>query len=821
MAGESPDRSEQRKSSGETERGERDPRVAVFRATDSESGSGPDSGAGSKAESEGSAGAAARRAGVPAQDPGDEGADEEHETAPEEPGEARPATKRGDGAANTGAGASSGSGDGGEPDAEQAKSVTDAKSAAEGESRDKASDESSEAESGAGAPPRDARLRAAVAAWVASADAEGEAPEGTEEGSAASEAKAEAKSETKAEGFDRPTAVFNTLRSKETEKPEEPEKPEKSSGSEGADDSDESSDESPKDRQTTTLRRPVDRTTTTLRTLGPTVGKGDGEDGDKGGDADAGDSPKDNKDKGKDKDSAKPGAGAGAGAESDAERTSQFVPLRSTDAPAAKPQAKPVPPQPAAAPDAQNQTQAQAQAQPQAGAGQAMPQSERTTQQPLPPGEAPGGGQQMPLDLLAQLTNTPPPPETPVRTVVRRFKIWTPLVILLLIVFCVVQEVRPVPDATLGLGEKKAFTFGGEKFQMPWPDQGQAAAKVVGVGDIGSFGPQKPVPTASVAKAMTAHLILREHPLKKGAKGPKITIDAQTEKGGTSQDESKVPVKEGEQYTEYQMLEMLLLPSANNLAHRLARWDAQSEEAFVKKMNEEAKRLGMTNTTYTDPSGLDTATKSTAVDQTKLAEEAMKDPVFREIVAMPNVLDDPKLPDKLYSTNHTLGYYGMNGIKTGSSTPAGGTLMWSAKRTIDHKERLIVGATMDQHAKGILDNSLQLVQNNSKRMVKAVADAMTSAVMVKKGDVVGYVDDGLGGKTPVVATKDLRGVGWPGLDAELAIGDGGKAVPHSAKAGTVVGELTVGSGPDRQKVPVALQKELAEPSFGAKLTRFS
>ncbi|MFE7116891.1 D-alanyl-D-alanine carboxypeptidase family protein, partial [Streptomyces sp. NPDC057654] len=724
-----------------------------------------------------------------------------------------------------------------------AKGVTDAKSAPEGESSGessgKSSDESSEAESGEGAPPRDARLRAAVAAWVASA--EDEAPEGAdrekkkeekdkgEEGSASpgekSEQKSEQKAEGKAEGFDRPTAVFNTLRSKETERPEKPEKSEKPGGSEGAagskDDSDDldDSDESPKDRQTTTLRKPVDRTTTTLRTLGPTVGKDSG----KGSGADDNDGPKDNKDKG----SAKPGAGAGS--ESDAERTSQFVPLRSTDAPAVKPaQAKPVPqppvpPQPAAAPNAQ--APAQSQAQPQAAAGQAapqaMPQSERTTQQPLPPGEAPGGGQQMPLDLLAQLTNTPPPPETPTRTVVRRFKIWTPLVILLLIVFCVVQEVRPLPDASLSLGEKKAFTFGGEKFQMPWPDQGQAAAKVVGVGDIGTSGPQKPVPTASVAKAMTAHLILRDHPLKKGAKGPKITIDAQAEKEGKSQDESVEPVKEGEQYTEYQMLEMLLIPSANNVARKLARWDAGSEDAFVKKMNEESQRLGMTNTTYTDPSGFNSSTKSTAVDQTKLAEEAMKAPIFREIVGTPNVQNDPKLPRKLYNNNQLLMNYGTLGIKTGSSSPAGGALMWAAKRTIDHKEQLIVGATMDQHAPGVLDKSLQLAQTNTKPMIKAVQDALTSTVMVKKGDVVGYVNDGLGGKTPVVATKDLKGVGWPGLDAQLGIDSGGKAVPHSAKAGTVVGELTVGTGPSQQKVPVALQKELAEPSFGAKLTRFS
>ncbi|MEU7041222.1 D-alanyl-D-alanine carboxypeptidase [Streptomyces varsoviensis] len=848
-----------------------------------------DSGTGAKAGSTADAGPAA------AQGPAGAGADEEHGTAPEEPGGARPAAGRDD-AAGTGpaseeaegvtgakpaaadgpsgsspdAGASSDSSTGspsgtgsssGSPSGTGSSSGSSSGSASgtgsssgssSGRSAGAASGDGAgtgaDAESGRGegAPPRDARLRAAVAAWAASAGAEGEDPEGQkeeagkgaagkeEEGSAAD--KAEKKAEQQTEGFDRPTAVFNTLRSDEPGRPDKPkgdsEGSEDSDGPEGTKGSEETA---PKDRPTATLRRPVDRTTTTLKTLGPVGGaKTDAPEGGAG--------TKDNKDKGKgkDQDSAAPAASGTApapAAESDSERTSQFVPLRSADAPPVKPaQAKPVPPVPSSVPPQPTAAQA-APSQPQAGAAQAgagqtmppserttqqpLPPSERTTQQPLPPGEAPGGGQQMPLDLLAQLTNTPPPPETPVRTVVRRFKIWTPLVILLLIVFCVVQEVRPLPDPTLSLGAKKAYTFGGEKFQMPWPDQGQAAAKVVGVGDIGTFGPQKPVPTASVAKAMTAHLILRDHPLKKGAKGPKITIDAQAEKEGKSQDESVEPVKQGEQYTEYQMLQMLLIPSANNVARKLARWDAQSEEAFVKKMNDEAKRLGMTNTTYTDPSGFNSSTKSTAVDQTKLAEEAMKAPIFREIVGTPNVQNDPQLPRKLYNNNQLLMDYGTLGIKTGSSSPAGGALMWAAKRTIDGKERLIVGATMDQHAQGKLQNSLDLVLAKTKPMIKAVQDALTSTVMVKKGDVVGTVDDGLGGKTPVVATKDLKGVGWPGLDAKLALDNGGKAVPHSAKAGTVVGELTVGTGPSEQKVPVALQKDLAEPSFGAKLTRFS
>ncbi|WP_308403900.1 D-alanyl-D-alanine carboxypeptidase [Streptomyces rhizoryzae] len=442
-------------------------------------------------------------------------------------------------------------------------------------------------------------------------------------------------------------------------------------------------------------------------------------------------------------------------------------------------------------------------------------ESERTRQEPLPP-----------LDLLAKLTNTPPPPETPIRSVVRRVKIWTPLVVLLVIIFAVVQAVRPLPAPVLSLGDaKSSFTFGGQ-LSIPWPAQGQAAVKVVGSGDVGTFGEQKPVPTASVAKIMTAYVILKGHPLKKDEKGPQIEVDAKAAAESKSESESRIKgLTAGQKFSEQDMLKMLMIPSGNNIARLLARWDTSSanEAAFVKKMNDAAKDLGMTNTTYTDPSGLDPKTVSTAVDQLKLAEAVMKFDAFRPIVAMPNA-EIPGLPEKIYNNNGDLLLAGLSikGIKTGSSTPAGGTLSWAAYKTVDGKDRLILGTMMDQHFKGLdpdASNSLTMVKDNSKKVIQAVRDALTSAKAVTKGQVVGYVDDGLGGLTPLVATKDLSAVGVPGQRLQLSLGDEGKGVPHEAKAGTVVGELTVGSGASQQKVPVALQTDLAKPTFGAKLTR--
>ncbi|MEV5611884.1 D-alanyl-D-alanine carboxypeptidase [Streptomyces sp. NPDC052225] len=486
--------------------------------------------------------------------------------------------------------------------------------------------------------------------------------------------------------------------------------------------------------------------------------------------------------------------------ESDAERTSRFVPLKPLDD------------------DANAKAKANARANPSAltGAPAEPPAPERTTQQPLPP--------KPPIDLLAELTNTPPPPETRVRTTVRRFKIWTPLVLLLVLVFAIVQAVRPLPTPTLSLTAQETVSFDGGKPSVPWPTQGQAAMDVNGIGSFGTSGSQKPVPIASIAKVMTVYLTLRDHPLKTGEKGPSIPVDAAAQKHyetGKAENESVVKVTEGQKISEYEALQAVMLPSANNIAKLLARWDtgSSSEDAFVEKMNKTAKELGMTNTTYTDPSGLDKTTVSTAADLVKLGRAAMENPVFKEISRQNEYTD--------LNGDKQKNFLGLVptvavGIKTGTTTAAGGNILFAAEKTVDGKTQTIIGAVLGQYGSNGVAN-IDEVTSATRKLIEAGQQALTAKKIVKKGDVVGEVDDGLGGTTPVVATKDVSAVGWSGLTVKLALDvKKGETVPHTAKAGTEVGVLTVGDGKNEAtavEVPVALQQDLAEPGLGAKIKR--
>ncbi|UUY48292.1 D-alanyl-D-alanine carboxypeptidase [Streptomyces yangpuensis] len=510
--------------------------------------------------------------------------------------------------------------------------------------------------------------------------------------------------------------------------------------------------------------------------------------------------------------SAPASAPAPADEDADSERTavfrapkpSTFVPLRTDGGGTAEAKPKPKTPVPPPPPT------------PSASAAAATERfdrsdrSERTTQQPLPP--------KPPLDMLADLTNNPPPPPSPLRTAVRRVKIYAPLVVLLAVILAVVQLVRPLPEPKLVMTAKSSYTFDGAAPQLPWPTEGQAYMAAAGLGTLGQSGEQKPVPIASVTKSMTAYIILRDHPIKKGEQGAMIDVDKTAETEGKKNDsvnnESTLDtVKEGDKISEYDAIAALMIPSANNIARLLARWDSGSQEAFVKKMNDTAKELGMTNTTYTDPSGLDATTVSTAEDQVKLGLKLVEIETLLDITKKPNWVDPSGKSWRNW--NGLTGPSGALGIKTGTTTKAGGNLLFAAQKKIGNTNQLIVGAVLGQHKPSIIDTVLAA----SKQLMTGTQKALEGATVVKKGDVVGYVDDGLGGRTPVVATADVQAIGWASLTVTVKLADGGSKMPQTATAGTEVGMLTVGEGASQVKVPVALKSDLASPGIGSKLTR--
>lgn len=256
-----------------------------------------------------------------------------------------------------------------------------------------------------------------------------------------------------------------------------------------------------------------------------------------------------------------------------------------------------------------------------------------------------------------------------------------------------------------------------------WPSEGQAAYAIGAEHpQIGSR--QNPAPIASLAKVMTAYVVLHDLPLRPGQHGPDLTVtagDVRNTAVRAAQDQSVIQVRAGERLSERDALMAMLLPSANNVAIMLARFDAGSVRAFVAEMNSAARSLGMDDTTYTDPSGFDPRTVSTAADQLWLARAVAHNRAFTRMVRIATY----RLPvvGVVHNTDILLGTDGFVGTKTGSDDAAGSCFMFRVRRWIvEHRMgRLvtIVGVVLGQPGHNLIVSG----QYAARQLVDAVAPA--------------------------------------------------------------------------------------------------
>ncbi len=385
--------------------------------------------------------------------------------------------------------------------------------------------------------------------------------------------------------------------------------------------------------------------------------------------------------------------------------------------------------------------------------------------------------------------------------------------VVLVVAVGVIQVLRPVPAPTFTSSMNLPASVGGRAPTIPWPTQGSATLDVQGIGSFGSHGSSAPVPIASVAKMTTALLIIHDHPLQLGQSGPSLTLtqsDYQTYLQMKAAVDSVMAVAPGETLTEYQLLQALLIPSADNIAITLAHWDAGSVSAFVAKMNTFAKQLGLKGTTYTDPSGLNSSTVSTPQDQLKIAELVEKNPVLAHIVSEPQAT----LPvvGVVYNVDYDLGHDGIIGVKTGS-TPSGGDFAFAADVNVaGGATDKVVGVVLDQQGLQPLITALDM----AKTLVKSVASVPRSVSIVTSGGVVGRISVAGVGSIPVVAKNAISAQEWPGLTQSSNYKFTLKKAP--IKKGQVVGVLTIQVGEQHFSTILLAGASIGSTPLGYRLT---
>lgn len=340
---------------------------------------------------------------------------------------------------------------------------------------------------------------------------------------------------------------------------------------------------------------------------------------------------------------------------------------------------------------------------------------------------------------------------------------------------------------------------------LAWPTYGQGAVGTAGYGVLSSHNTDHPQPTASVAKIMTALAVLDRYPLKVGEPGPTLTMtanDVALYNQYVAKDGSVVLVAAGEQITEYQALQALLLPSANNMADTLALWAFGSMQNYEVYANNFAKTLHMENTLISDASGYSPQTVSTASDLVLLGAKALQNPVLAEIVAQPQA--NLPVAGITRNVNSLLGRDGINGIKTGDTDAAGGCYLVSSIQQLSTGQRVtVIAAIMGAP-------TLQRAQADMLPLLSTTLKGFSESTVASAGQIVGYYHLPWGGTVTAIASSDSRLLVWRGETIHPTLKLRNLTAP--APANTVVGQITLNFGSTSVSGDAVLETSVTPPS---------
>ena len=430
-------------------------------------------------------------------------------------------------------------------------------------------------------------------------------------------------------------------------------------------------------------------------------------------------------------------------------------------------------------------------------------------------------------ERLAQLATRLPPPSAEELDIIKGLRAerrrrhllgWAvALVVAALFAGAIVQWVRPLPHPTL---RATGVRLPGTPPTLAWPSTGEAAVGVEGVGRLGEVRGSQSVPVAGLAEVLTAYVVLSDHHLAPGTDGPAVPVTADTltaYQSGQSSQESEVPVAAGETLTELQALEGLLVDSGADMATMLADWDAGAVGPFVAKMNAAAAKLGLTSTHITDPSGVDPATTSTAVDLVQLGEAALSIPVLQQIVSLgQNSVLIPMMTTAVYNLNFDLGRDGIVGIKTGSDSSAKGCYLFAAQESIGGKTVTVVGAVLGQPSGALGPNTAAVDAGDA--LVKSAFASLHSFTVFAPGQQAGRVVATWGAVAPVAVAQPVTVIGWPGL-AVTVTARRAHSLDAPIPSGTPVGTLQAEAGSTSVHVALRTVRPLGLPGVWWRLTR--
>lgn len=341
---------------------------------------------------------------------------------------------------------------------------------------------------------------------------------------------------------------------------------------------------------------------------------------------------------------------------------------------------------------------------------------------------------------------------------------------------------------------------------LTWPSAGSAAVSVAGIdGTVASAA--EPLEIASITKVVTALVVLDQMPLAVGEAGPEFRFTARDEANywaylGNNESALNVPVDGS--LSQYQLLQGMLIGSANNYADRLAGNLWPNDAVFASAANTWLAAHGIPGITVVEPTGLDPRNAASPEALIALAKAAMADPVIAGIVGTTAV----ELPGAglVTNTNGLLSDPGVVGIKTGSLDSY--TLLSAKDVVVGEKTVRIYASVLGQP-----DDAARLAA--SRVLYSDVELALQPVPSVPAATVAGRVTTEWGQDVEIITDDDTsvilwnRGSGTVTTDFSLGA---------AREQGADVGTLAVQGPLDSSSTTLSLAADIEPPSAWWRLT---
>lgn len=345
--------------------------------------------------------------------------------------------------------------------------------------------------------------------------------------------------------------------------------------------------------------------------------------------------------------------------------------------------------------------------------------------------------------------------------------------------------------------------------ELVLPDYGAAAVEALDVpGTRTLAGDPGRRSIASISKVVTALVVLEERPLDGGQGGAVTFTDADEalREEYLAVDGKVAPLSAGTTLSQRQVMQVVLVESANNYATALARWAFGDDAAFVAAAGDWLAEHDLDDTTIVEPTGLSPDNRSTTADLLELGRLALDDPDVASIVRTTS-LEVPGV-GLVENSNELLGVDGVVGIKTGTLDAAGACLLFAADQVVDGEASTVVGVVLGATDHPSLDRDVQA-------LLASVSARTVTVTPVRAGDVLATYETPWGARASAVAAEDATATVWGDAEARAEVD---VAPVREGVDGEAVGEVVVEVGDEEATVPLRLDGDLPGPDGWWRLT---